>query len=309
MGEYDFTYKLPEGFDKRVAQYLLQMGSKPITEAFRHCTYEYENVGFAFYNGLKGDNWNKKALDFTFEGMEKDISILRSADRVLKEAIGKALKSNESGFLVGDIVYFDADVSLEYAMRPSSNEERLNCDIEIAEKVLDDLIQIGGLACLNTSYDAKSSENNINDYFRDMLIAKGYARVKDQSRHGVSANGKDAAEVDLLLIKDGKEIAIFEAMKLNSVNADYIDRHISKSITNYNALGTATFIVAYVNSANFEAFWERYSDHIMHYNFPLQIKRDFYPLVDPNAATRVASMILTRDGFDFPVYFIALKIS
>ena len=48
-------------------------------------------------------------------------------------------------------------------------------------------------------------------------------------------------------------------MKLNSVNADYIDRHISKSITNYNALGTATFIVAYVNSANFEAFWERYS--------------------------------------------------
>ena len=88
-----------------------------------------------------------------------------------------------------------------------------------------------------------------------------------------------------------------------------IDRHISKSITNYNALGTATFIVAYVNSANFEAFWERYSEHILHYDFPLQIKENFSPLVHPNAATRIASMILTRDGFDFPVYFIALKIS
>lgn len=98
-------------------------------------------------------------------------------------------------------------------------------------------------------------------------------------------------------------------MKLNSVNADYIDRHTSKSITNYNALGTATFIVAYVNSANFEAFWERYSEHILHYDFPLQIKENFSPLVHPNAATRIASMILTRDGFDFPVYFIALKIS
>ena len=92
-------------------------------------------------------------------------------------------------------------------------------------------------------------------------------------------------------------------------NADYIDRHINKSITNYNALGTATFIVAYVNSANFEAFWERYSEHILHYDFPLQIKENFSPLVHPNAATRMASMILTRDGFDFPVYFIALKIS
>lgn len=83
----------------------------------------------------------------------------------------------------------------------------------------------------------------------------------------------------------------------------------SKLITNYNALGTATFIVAYVNSANFEAFWERYSEHILHYDFPLQIKENFSPLVHPNAATRIASMILTRDGFDFPVYFIALKIS
>lgn len=44
-------------------------------------------------------------------------------------------------------------------------------------------------------------------------------------------------------------------------------------------------------------------------SFPLQIKENFSPLVHPNAATRMASMILTRDGFDFPVYFIALKIS
>ena len=115
--------------------------------------------------------------------------------------------------------------------------------------------------------------------------------------------------MDRLLTKDGKESGIFEGIKLSRVNADYIDRHISKSITNYNALGTATFIVAYVNSANFEAFWERYSEHILHYDFPLQIKENFSPLVHPNAATRIASMILTRDGFDFPVYFIALKIS
>lgn len=205
MGEFDFTYILPENFEKRVVQYLLQLANRQLAEAFQHCKYEYEDVGLAYYAGLRGDNWNKRALDFTFEGTDKDISVLKRADKKLKDAIGKALKPSESGFLIRNVVYFDADVSLEDVESPSSNEERL--------------------------------------------------------------------------------------------------------ITNYNALGTATFIVAYVNSANFEAFWERYSEHILHYDFPLQIKENFSPLVHPNAATRIASMILTRDGFDFPVYFIALKIS
>lgn len=309
MGEFDFTYELPEGFNRRVSQYLLQLGNKQLAEAFRLCKYEYDDVGFAYHAGLKGDNWNKKALDFTFEGANKDVSVLKHSDTKLKDAIGKALKPGESGFLVRNIFYFDLDVSFKHATRPSSNEERLTCDIEIAENVLDDLIQIGELICLNPLYNDKSSENSINDYFRDLLIAKGYEQVKDQSRHGISANGKDAAEVDLLLTKDGKEIAIFEGLKLNSVNTAYIDSHISKAITNYNALGTATFIVAYVNSADFGSFWERYSNHILHYDFPIQIKKKFLALVHPNAAIRMASMILARDDFDFPVYFIAIKIS
>ena len=190
-----------------------------------------------------------------------------------------------------------------------SNQERLNVDIEAANTVLDDLIQIGERVCLNHSINASSSENSINDSFRDMLFVKGYHEVKDQTRHGISTSGKDAAEVDILLTKGGKEIAIFEGLKLNSVKTSYIDEHISKAITKYNALGTATFIVAYVTSTDFEAFWERYSEHIQHYNFQLQIKKEFSILTHPNAATRIATLILSRDGFDFPVYFIAFKIS
>lgn len=309
MGEFDFTYALPENFEKRVIQYFLQLGNKQLAETYQRCKYEYEDVGLAYYAGLRGDNWNKRALDFTFEGVGKDISALKHADKKLKDAIGKALKPSESGFLIRNIIYFDADISLEDVAHPTSNDERLSYDIQAAKNVLNDLVQIGERVCLNALFNAESSENSINDYFRDMFFAKGYLEVKDQSRHGVSVSGKDAAEVDILLTKDGKEIGIFEGMKLNSVSADYIDRHINKSITNYNALGTATFIVTYVNSANFEAFWERYSDHILHYDFPLQIKKDFSPMIHPNAATRMASMILTRDGFDFPVYFIAFKIS
>ena len=143
MGEFDFTYILPENFEKRVVQYLLQLANRQLAEAFQHCKYEYEDVGLAYYAGLRGDNWNKRALDFTFEGTDKDISVLKRADKKLKDAIGKALKPSESGFLIRNVVYFDADVSLEDVESPSSNEERLNCDIQTAKNVLNDLVQIG----------------------------------------------------------------------------------------------------------------------------------------------------------------------
>lgn len=309
MGEFDFTYRVPNNFNRRVVQFLEQLGRRNIAEAFQQCEYEYDDVGFAFYAGLKGDNWNKKALDFTFEGAKDDISLLQSANIAMKDVIEKALKPSESGFLVRDIFYFNTDVSMEDKKTLSTNEERLNADIETAKIVLNDLIQIGERICLNNSFNASSSENSMNDYFRDMLISKGYNEAKDQTRHGISVNEKDAAEVDILLTKNGKEIAIFEGLKLDSIRISYIDEHIKKSIVNYNALGTATFIVAYVNSTNFETFWDRYYNHIQNYEFPLQIKKNFYSLVHPNAATRIAALILSRDGFDFPVYFIAFKIS
>lgn len=309
MSAYDFTYSLPENFNRRVIQYLQQFGKSDVAQTFERCKYEYEDLGLAYYAGLRGDNWDKKALDFTFEGTETDITLLQTSDSTLQKAIGKALKPSETGFLIRKIYYLETDDVPESTMIPRSNEERLNADMVAAQSVLDDLIQVGERVCLNVSFNTSSSENSINDYFRDMLTVKGYDEVKDQTRHGISSNGKDAAEVDILLTKAGREIAIFEGLRLDSVSTSYVDAHIDKAITNYNALGTATFVVAYVNSANFESFWERYSSHIQQYRFPLQIKKAFSILPYPNAVTRVATLVLTRDGFDFPVYFVAFKIS
>ena len=205
--------------------------------------------------------------------------------------------------------YFEDDSAAELVEGHVSNQERLNADIASAQVVLRDLLQIGERICLNQTFNASSSENSMNDYFRDMLTFKGYNEVKDQTRHGISVGGKDAAEVDILLTHEGKEIAIYEGLKLDSVRTEYIDEHIDKAIVNYNALGTATFIVAYVNTGDFESFWERYSNHVQGYSFPLSVKESFKESVHPNAATRVGSLILSRDGFDFPAYFIAFKIS
>lgn len=104
MGAYDFTYEIPDNFNKRVVQYLQQIGNAKIATAFMRCKYEYEKIDLAYYAGLKGgDTWDKYALDFTIEGMKEHISVLQASDRIIKSALDKALKPNESGFLVGKV--------------------------------------------------------------------------------------------------------------------------------------------------------------------------------------------------------------
>lgn len=306
MGSFDFTYELPNNFDKRAQQFLQQMNAFDVANAFVNCKYEYDDVGLAYYAGLKGDNWNKNAIDITFEGPSKSINCLSEKKAVLSSAMDKAIKSSESGLLIRNIYFFEDDDIVEL---PETNQDRLNADIETAKVVLNDLIQIGERACSNYSLNKDSTENSINDYFRDMLFAKGYDEVKDQTRHGISVSGKEAAEVDILLTKEGKEIAIFEGLKLDSVNKSYIATHIDKAIINYNALGTATFDVSYVNVVDYKAFWENFSSYVENYNFPLEVKRVYEEKSYPNASTRVADIILSRDGYDFPVYFMTFKIS
>lgn len=307
MSSYDFTYIIPDNFSRRTFQYLEQKNSE-LAATFSRCTYEYDDVGLAYYAGLKtGDNWNKHALDFTIEGSQNDIGILQQLNDTLKDAIGKALKPSDSGLMIRHIYYFPSEESI--LDLPQSNVDRLNADISTAEGVLKDLIQVSERLCSNASYSATSLENNINDYFRDALSFMGYNEVKDQTRHGVSISEKDAGEVDLLLTKSGKEIAIFEGLKLNSVNSKYIDGHIKKAIDNYNALGTATFVVAYVNVANYDSFWEKYYEHISNYAHNMECRSTMKELTHPNAATRIAYEILSKDGYDFPVYFMTIKIA
>ena len=109
MGEFDFTYELPNNFHKRVVQFLQQSGKINVAEAFQRCEYEHEDVGLAYYAGLVGDNWNKKAVDFTLEGLQDDVTILKKEDRILKDAIGKSLRPSSSGYLVRNITYFISD--------------------------------------------------------------------------------------------------------------------------------------------------------------------------------------------------------
>lgn len=308
MANYDYTYQFPENFNKRVIQLLHQRGANDIISAFHRCEYEYRDVGNAYYAGYRGDNWNKNAVDFLFEGPHDDIVLMQKANKVMRDVIEVALMSNSSGYQLGKIDYLDKDIGDDVEL-PSSNTERLNADIQTAKTVLLDLITVSERICVNKkTYNSATPEDSTNDGIRDLLSMKGYDEVKDQTRHGLSLSGKSAGEVDILLCKDGKEIALIEALKLECLNTSYIDEHIKKAIINYNALGVATFIIAYVSVSDFGGFWEKYYAYLQKYSFTLAIKKTISEVPASNAAIREATMILSRDGYDFPVYFMALNI-
>lgn len=307
MGLYDFTYEFPTDFDKRIVQILQQKtAGAQLSAAFKACSYEYEKIGLAYYAGMRGDVWDKYALDFTIEGNKEHITLLKNRIRDVDDAISRALRPSTSGFVVREILFLENEKDTPF---PASDDDRLNADIATANVILTDLIRIGERVCSNVTYRNGSSENSINDFFRDTLSLMGYSEVKDQTRHGISTGGADAGEVDILITREGKEVAIFEGLNLSSVNTSYIDEHIRKAIINYNALGTATFVVAYVTVADFEGFWGRYTAHLESFHFPLQIKRQLDVKPNINAAIRIAEMILSRDGFDFPVYFMAMNLA
>ena len=82
--------------------------------------------GYAYYAGIAGDTWNKKALDFTIEGSEQCIKLLKRQENSLHEAMQFVLKPNTTGFLVRKIQYFTSDPDLEINL---PNEDDENFDI------------------------------------------------------------------------------------------------------------------------------------------------------------------------------------
>lgn len=84
MGEYDYSYSLPVDFENRVERILRQISSSKVSDAFKACSCEHENVGLAYYAGLRGDNWNMQALDL----QSKALRVVLRCWKMMRRALG-----------------------------------------------------------------------------------------------------------------------------------------------------------------------------------------------------------------------------
>lgn len=81
----------------------------------------------------------------------------------------------------------------------------------------------------NHTYTKDSSENQMNDFVRDMLSM--VYETNDQTRQGESEEGKDAGSIDIQLLKDGLPVVMIEALKMKSKDDANLKVHIDKVLT------------------------------------------------------------------------------
>ena len=302
-----YSYQVPDGFDRRVEQYLVAIApnAKVLTD-LRRCHYDFEDLGNAYYAGIRPAPWDSNAMDVTLLGPSASIDRLREMKAALSTAVSKALNTSATGLLLSELFLIEDVVPLSASF--ISDQDRFVDDVRNAQVIKEEIVRIGENLSKNILYTDDISEDSINDFFRDFLERLDCFEVKDQTRHGLSSNGSAAGEVDILLQKDGREAAIIEGLKLSCVNTSYIGEHIRKATINYNPLGTPVFILAYVSTNDFEKFWLHCLEFLKGYSFDARVEKSILSEATPNAACRLASAVLSRDGFSFPFFFIAFKL-
>ena len=177
-----------------------------------------------------------------------------------------------------------------------------------ANKIMKDLLS----ACVKlqaNSFYYDASEDQRNDYIRDILDAAGY-NVKDQTRRGLSSSGKAAGEIDILIQEKDFPVTIIEALNLDSLNTAYLDRHIDK-IYKYDASGNKfNIILLYVTVGNFLSFCNKYSKYIKDYSYPFKMILMEKNVIFDNIYSNIKVMktVHNRNGNETVLYHICVLI-
>jgi len=198
-----------------------------------------------------------------------------------------------------------------FVIQVKNSSETLSMDFIRNPNSQNDFIRNLIVACLNLQARklySEASEDERNDYIGDILEAIGYD-LKDQTRRGTSSSGKNSGELDIYVSKDRLPFTVIEAMNLNSVNSDYINKHLDK-IFSYDTAGNQFNIsLAYVNVADFNSFWGKYSDHVANHDYPVPIissekNIDTYGYSE----LKIMKTNHNRSGIEVVLYHICVRI-
>lgn len=168
------------------------------------------------------------------------------------------------------------------------------------------------LACLNLQsrrYYSDASEDERNDYIGDILAAIGYD-IKDQTRRGSSSSGKGSGELDIFVSKNRLPFTVIEAMNLSSLSTNYINEHLNK-IFSYDTSGNKFNVcLSYVKIADFNSFWERYSEHVTNHSYPAPLLSADASIDDDYGYSelRIMKTSHSRSGRTVSLYHICVRI-
>ncbi|MBD5508069.1 MAG: hypothetical protein HDR05_08490 [Lachnospiraceae bacterium] len=205
----------------------------------------------------------KEKSNYCFCGFDKNINMDNVVQSAIKQVRIKTDISYEVCNVEGRRICI---IKVRTCERVSEVNSADLCKInEVLREVLSACVKLQA----NSLYYG-ATEDQRNDYIRDILDTAGYD-VKDQTRRGLSPNGKAAGEVDILIKEKDFPVTLIEALNLNSLNTAYLDKHIDK-IYDYDTAGNKfNIILLYVTVADFASFCEKYFQHIERYSYPFEM--------------------------------------
>ncbi|MFT3776244.1 MAG: hypothetical protein QM820_63680 [Minicystis sp.] len=160
-----------------------------------------------------------------------------------------------------------------------------------------------------------SGENQRNDLMVSLLRMRlQFLRwdVRDQPRGGRSETGKDAGERDWVIYAGSEPCAIFEALRLRSVDRDEIKKHVEKAVSGcrYNAIGVPrVYVVVYYEGKSWEHFWTEYRSYVQ--TLDLGIASPVQRPDSPRASYVRRERLVYDDGSGMPIHVchLAMKLS
>lgn len=159
----------------------------------------------------------------------------------------------------------------------------------------------------NHAYNLQSSENEMNDYIRDILDES--FETKDQTRQGKSEEENDAGEVDIQLYIDGIPGVMIEGLILDSVSKVYLDNHIKKVLVNYDPNGCPyAFVIIYYKGNNLKRFYDRLIVYLDEFQFPYKRLTEIVNVDVEYAELKHAQTVLLRNDKRIRVHFYVVHI-
>lgn len=177
---------------------------------------------------------------------------------------------------------------------------------ELLEDIFTILIQMQG----DKIYKG-ASENQLNDGIRNGLRITRRYQPLDQTRHGESASGLDAGELDVLVSNktEGLPIAVVEALILKSLDKNSLKTHIDKALVNYNPTGCKmTVIVIYSRAVDFASLATSLDGYLKTYEYPYDVKNGFENIDTGFSESRHWKLDLVRSNTDILLHILAFNM-
>ena len=175
------------------------------------------------------------------------------------------------------------------------------------EKLVNKVLRAVSKLQRNHAYDLQSSENEMNDYIRDILDET--FETKDQTRQGESEEKSDAGEVDIQIYIDGNPVVMIEGVILKSVLKEYLNKHIRKVLVNYDPNGCPyAFIIIYYKGNNFIDFYDRLIVHLNQFQFPYERLKEIVDVDIEYAELKHAQTVLLRNDKTIRLHFYVVHI-